>query len=152
MPAGILASPRGCICGTPDDFAGLDSLASQILASERRYNAAATPFGWKFTRTDLDQLPTGSPGTTFGNAPAPGSMMTPDELTGATAKAARLLDGRPREPGRAGLEGPTSTRPVDPDVVRVHGDVIVSEGSGDAVLRGEDVVAANRCQPAACPR
>jgi hypothetical protein len=36
---------------------------------------------------------------------------------------------------------PTSTRPVDPDVVPAHGDVIVSEGSGDEVLRGEDVVA-----------
>ena len=35
---------------------------------------------------------------------------------------------------------PTSTRPVDPDVVP-HGDVIVSEGSGDEVLCGEDVVA-----------
>jgi transposase len=36
---------------------------------------------------------------------------------------------------------PTSTRPVDPDVVPTHGDVIVSEGSGDEVLRGEDVAA-----------
>jgi hypothetical protein len=36
---------------------------------------------------------------------------------------------------------PTSTRPVDPDVVPTHGDVIVSEGSGDEVIRGEDVVA-----------
>ena len=35
---------------------------------------------------------------------------------------------------------PTSTRPVDPDVVPTHGDVIASEGSGDEVLRGEDVV------------
>ena len=33
------------------------------------------------------------------------------------------------------------TMPVDPDVVPTHGDVIVSEGSGDEVLRGEDVVA-----------
>jgi hypothetical protein len=38
---------------------------------------------------------------------------------------------------------PTSTRPVDPDVVPTHGDVIVSEGSGDEVLRVEDVVAHN---------
>ena len=36
---------------------------------------------------------------------------------------------------------PTSTRPVDPDVVPAHGVVIVSEGSGDEVLRGEYVVA-----------
>jgi hypothetical protein len=42
------------------------------------------PFSWKFTRTDLGQLLTRSPGTTPGNAPAPGSMMIPDELTGAT--------------------------------------------------------------------
>jgi hypothetical protein len=35
----------------------------------------------------------------------------------------------------------TSTRPVDPDVVPTRGDVIVSEGSGDEVLCGEDVVA-----------
>ena len=41
------------------------------------------------------------------------------------------------------------TMPVDPDVVPTHGDVIVSEGSGDEVLRGEDVVAHNRCQPTA---
>ena len=34
---------------------------------------------------------------------------------------------------------PTSTRPVYPDVVPTHGDVIVSEGSGDEVLRVEDV-------------
>jgi hypothetical protein len=30
------------------------------------------------------------------------------------------------------LNGP-STRPVDPDVVPTHGDVIVSDGSGDEV-------------------
>jgi hypothetical protein len=36
---------------------------------------------------------------------------------------------------------PASTRPVDPEVVPAHGDVIVSEGPGDEVLRGEDVAA-----------
>ena len=41
MPADILAY-RGCIRGFPGDFAGLDSLASQILPFERRCNAAAT--------------------------------------------------------------------------------------------------------------
>ena len=40
----------------PDDFADLAILARQILAFEDRYNAAATPFDWKFTRTDLNQL------------------------------------------------------------------------------------------------
>jgi hypothetical protein len=39
----------------PDDFADLGTLASQILAFEDRYNAAA-PFGWKFTRTNLNRL------------------------------------------------------------------------------------------------
>ena len=41
---------------TPDDFEDLGELAAQILAFERHYNAAARPFGWKFTRTDLNQL------------------------------------------------------------------------------------------------
>jgi transposase len=41
---------------TPDDSADLGILASQILAFEQRYNAAATPFDWKFTRTDLSKL------------------------------------------------------------------------------------------------
>ena len=41
---------------TPDDFADLDILASQILAFEDHYNATARPFDWKFTRTDLNQL------------------------------------------------------------------------------------------------
>jgi transposase len=41
---------------TPDDFEGLDELAGQILAFEKHYNAAARPFDWRFTRTDLNQL------------------------------------------------------------------------------------------------
>jgi hypothetical protein len=40
----------------PDDFADLDILATQILAFEKRYNASARPFEWKFTRTDLNAL------------------------------------------------------------------------------------------------
>jgi hypothetical protein len=40
----------------PDDFADLSTLASQILAFEKRYNASAQPFEWKFTRTDLNAL------------------------------------------------------------------------------------------------
>jgi hypothetical protein len=31
-------------------------LAAQIIAFEKYYNAAARPFDWKFTRTDLNQL------------------------------------------------------------------------------------------------
>jgi len=41
---------------TPDDFEDLDSLAAHILAFEQHYNAAARPFDWKFTRTDLNRL------------------------------------------------------------------------------------------------
>ena len=41
---------------TPDDFGDLDGLAEEILAFEQHYNATARPFGWKFTRTDLNQL------------------------------------------------------------------------------------------------
>jgi transposase-like protein len=41
---------------TPDHFAGLDDLAEHILAFEARYNAAAQPFDWRFTRTDLHQF------------------------------------------------------------------------------------------------
>ena len=41
---------------TPDDFEDPDELAAQILAFEKHYNAAARPFDWKFTRTDLNRL------------------------------------------------------------------------------------------------
>jgi transposase len=41
---------------TPDDFEDLDELAAQILAFEKHYNAAARPFDWTFTRTDLNRL------------------------------------------------------------------------------------------------
>ena len=41
---------------TPGDFGDLDNLAAQILAFEKHYNATARPFGWKFTRTDLNRL------------------------------------------------------------------------------------------------
>jgi transposase len=41
---------------TPDDFGDLDSLAEEILAFERHYNATARPFDWKFTRTGLNKL------------------------------------------------------------------------------------------------
>ena len=41
---------------TPDDFGDLHSLAEQILAFEKHYNANARPFDWKFTRADLNRL------------------------------------------------------------------------------------------------
>ena len=40
----------------PADFADLDTLTQRLLDFEPRYNAAAKPFDWKFTRTDLDEL------------------------------------------------------------------------------------------------
>ena len=41
---------------TPDDFEDLDALAAQILAFEQHYNTSASPFDWRFTRTDLNRL------------------------------------------------------------------------------------------------
>ena len=41
---------------TPNDFADLDVLAEWLLAFQERYERAAEPFAWKFTRHDLDRL------------------------------------------------------------------------------------------------
>jgi transposase len=41
---------------SPADFTDLDVLADRILAFQDRYNQAATPFDWTFTRTDLRAL------------------------------------------------------------------------------------------------
>jgi hypothetical protein len=41
---------------TPDNTASLDELADRITAFEARYNQAAEPFDWRFTRDDLDHL------------------------------------------------------------------------------------------------
>jgi hypothetical protein len=38
---------------TPSDFASLGDLEDRLLGFERRYEAAAQPFEWKFTRRDL---------------------------------------------------------------------------------------------------
>lgn len=40
----------------PADFADLDTLADRLLRFEARYNTTATPFDWRFTRADLDNL------------------------------------------------------------------------------------------------
>jgi transposase len=40
----------------PADFADLDALAQRLTAFEPRYNAAAAPFDWRFTRADLTDL------------------------------------------------------------------------------------------------
>jgi DDE superfamily endonuclease len=41
---------------TPNDFADLNEVEARLLAFERRYEAAAKPFEWKFTREDLRKL------------------------------------------------------------------------------------------------
>ena len=41
---------------TPNDFADLGVLAECLLAFQKRYEQAAQPFAWKFTRHDLDRL------------------------------------------------------------------------------------------------
>jgi len=41
---------------TPDDFPDLPTLAERIMAFEARYNTAAKPFDWRFTRKDLNRL------------------------------------------------------------------------------------------------
>src|SRR6478609_3797048 len=40
----------------PADFADLDALAQRLTDFEPRYNPTATPFDWRFTRTDLTEL------------------------------------------------------------------------------------------------
>lgn len=40
----------------PNDFTDLDDLEQRLLAFQRRYEQAAKPFQWKFTRHDLDKL------------------------------------------------------------------------------------------------
>jgi hypothetical protein len=48
----------------PNDFASLAAVQERLGAFERRYEQAAKPFEWKFTRADLvllmKRLPTGS--------------------------------------------------------------------------------------------
>ncbi len=38
---------------TPNDFADLGEVESRLAAFERRYEQAAAPFEWRFTRDDL---------------------------------------------------------------------------------------------------
>ena len=40
----------------PNDFVDLEVLAECLLAFQERYEQAAEPFAWKFTRHDLDRL------------------------------------------------------------------------------------------------
>jgi transposase len=41
---------------TPNDFGDLAEVERRLLAFQRRYQQTATPFGWRFTRTDLAKL------------------------------------------------------------------------------------------------
>jgi hypothetical protein len=41
---------------SPNDFTDLDEVEQRLAAFEKRYNAAALPFRWKFTREDLHDL------------------------------------------------------------------------------------------------
>ncbi|GAA4387051.1 IS630-like element ISMsm5 family transposase [Tsukamurella soli] len=41
---------------SPNDFADLDALAARILRFQDRYNTAAEPFTWSYTRTDLNNF------------------------------------------------------------------------------------------------
>lgn len=41
---------------TPNDFVDLDEVERRLLAFERRYEATARPFEWRFTRKDLRDL------------------------------------------------------------------------------------------------
>ena len=46
---------------TPTDFTNLNHLASAVLTFQEHYQHIATPFQWKFTRTDLNRLLTRLP-------------------------------------------------------------------------------------------
>jgi transposase len=41
---------------SPNDFTDLTEVEHRLVEFEKRYNATATPFDWKFTRTDLHNL------------------------------------------------------------------------------------------------
>lgn len=43
-------------CLTPNDFASLAAVQERLLAFQGRYEQAAKPFEWKFTRADLARL------------------------------------------------------------------------------------------------
>jgi DDE superfamily endonuclease len=41
---------------SPNDFTNLDEVEQRLIDFEKRYNATAKPFQWKFTRADLHDL------------------------------------------------------------------------------------------------
>jgi hypothetical protein len=75
---------------TPNDFTSLDQVEDRLTAFEKRYNATARPFKWKFTpagptdpdratRTERPNPPTRPSAWCTG-----GSLKTPEGLTGLT--------------------------------------------------------------------
>ncbi len=47
----------------PANFTDLADLAQRLLGFEKRYNATAKPFDWRYTTTDLNAYPSASPPT-----------------------------------------------------------------------------------------
>jgi hypothetical protein len=41
---------------TPNDFTDLGEVQQRLLWFQRRYQQAAQPFDWRFTKADLDAL------------------------------------------------------------------------------------------------
>jgi hypothetical protein len=41
---------------TPNDFVDLVEVEQRLLGFQRRYQQAAVPFAWRFTRADLERL------------------------------------------------------------------------------------------------
>jgi hypothetical protein len=41
---------------TPNDFLDLAEVTQRLLAFQRRYEQTAVPFGWRYTKADLDRL------------------------------------------------------------------------------------------------
>jgi hypothetical protein len=40
----------------PNDFADLAEVEARLLGFQHRYQQTAVPFGWRFTRAELDRL------------------------------------------------------------------------------------------------
>lgn len=49
--------PSSAKSSLPNDFTDLDQVQDRLTAFERRYNQTARPFNWKFTASDLRELP-----------------------------------------------------------------------------------------------
>jgi hypothetical protein len=41
---------------TPNDFTDLAELQQRLLGFQQRYQQTAAPFGWRYTRADLNRL------------------------------------------------------------------------------------------------